>query len=64
VLVEGAGPHLRVARALGGRPLAVLPLPDREAVETMLRGAGSTCTYPSHPSKNRNVPSRRIVSVR
>jgi len=41
LLVEGgAGAQLRVARALGGRPLAVLPLPDPDAVATMLRGCG------------------------
>jgi len=39
VLVEGgAGPHLRVARALGGRPLPVLPFPDRDAIAAMFRG--------------------------
>src|SRR5580765_7164924 len=47
VLVEGgAGAHLRVARALGGRPLAVLPLPDRDEVETMLQGCGLDVLVP------------------
>ena len=39
VLVEGgAGPHLQMARALGGRPLPILPLPDRDAVAAMFEG--------------------------
>ena len=39
VLVEGGGgAHLRLARALGGRPLPALPLSDPVAVSMMLRG--------------------------
>jgi len=41
VLIEGgSGLHLRIARVLGGRPLAVLPVPDRAAVERMFQGCG------------------------
>ena len=60
VLVEGgAGPHLRVARALGGRPLAVLPLPDRDAVETMLQGCGLDVHVPVPSLED---PERSLVA--
>ena len=60
VLVEGgAGPHLRLARALGGRPLAVLPLPDREAVETMLHGCGLDIHVPVPSLED---PERSVVA--
>ena len=60
VLVEGgAGPHLRVARALGGRPLAVLPLPDRDAVATMLRGCGLDVHVPVPSLED---PERSVVA--
>ncbi|MEP6758053.1 MAG: hypothetical protein ABJB55_02545 [Actinomycetota bacterium] len=39
LLIEGgSGAHLRVARALGGRPIAALPLSDPAAISSMLRG--------------------------
>lgn len=60
VLVEGgAGPHLRVARALGGRPLAVLPLPDRDAVETTLQGCGLDVLVPVPSLED---PDRSLVA--
>ena len=60
VLVEGgAGPHLRVARALGGRPLAVLPLPDREAVAAMLQGSGLDVHVPVPSLED---PERSLVA--
>ena len=60
VLVEGGGgPHLRIARALGGRPLAVLPLPDRDAVETTLQGCGLDVHVPV-PSLEE--PERSLVA--
>jgi hypothetical protein len=60
VLVEGgAGPHLRVVRTLGGRPLAVLPLPDRDAVEMTLQGCGLDVHLPV-PSLEE--PERSLVA--
>jgi hypothetical protein len=61
VLVEGgSGPHLRVARALGGRPIPVLPLPDREAVASMLLG----CDLDVHvPVPTLEDPRRSSVSA-
>jgi hypothetical protein len=45
VLVEdGAGPALRDVRALGGRPLAVLPLEDPVTIESYLGG----CAFDVH----------------
>ena len=60
VLVEGgAGPHLRVARALGGRPLAVLPLPDGAAVASMFDG----CELDVHvPVPSLEDPERSVVA--
>ncbi len=60
VLVEGgAGPHLRVVRALGGRPLAVLPLPDRDAVESMFQGCGLDVHVPVPSLED---PERSVVA--
>ena len=61
VLVEGgAGHQLRVARALGGRPLPVLPLPDRDEVAAMLRG----CDLDLHvPVPSLEDPERSVVSA-
>ena len=60
VLVEGgAGPHLRVARALGGRALAVLPLPDRGAVAAMLDGCGLDVHVPVPSLED---PERSLVA--
>jgi hypothetical protein len=60
VLVEGgAGPHLRVARALGGRPLAVLPLPDRDAVAAMLDRCGLDVHVPVPSLED---PERSLVA--
>ena len=60
VLVEGgAGPHLRVARALGGRPLAVLPLPDRDAVLSMFEGCGLDVHVPVPSLED---PERSVVA--
>jgi hypothetical protein len=61
ILVEGgAGPHLLVARALGGRPLPVLPLPDRDAIAAMFRG----CDLDVHvPVPALEDPQRAEVSA-
>ena len=61
VLVEGgAGPHLCLARALGGRPLPVLALPDRDAVAAMFRG----CELDVHvPVPALEDPQRSHVSA-
>ena len=60
VLVEGGvGPHLRLARALGGRPLAVLPLPDPDAVASMFDG----CELDVHvPVPSLEDPERSVVA--
>jgi hypothetical protein len=60
VLVEGAaGPHLRVARLLGGRPLGVLPLPDRDAIAAMLHGCGLDVHVPVPSLED---PERSLVA--
>ena len=60
VLVEGgAGQHLRVARALGGRPLAVLPLPDRDAVASLFDGCGLDVHVPVPSLED---PERSLVA--
>ena len=67
VLVEGgAGQHLRVARALGGRPLAVLPLPDRDAVASLFDGCGLDVhvPVPSLEDPERSLVAEGYVVVR
>lgn len=60
VLVEGGGAAvLRVARALGGRPLPVLPLPDGDAVTALL---GACELDVDVPVPSLEEPGRSLVS--
>ena len=60
LLVEGGGAAvLRVARALGGRPLPVLPLPDGDAVTALL---GACELDVDVPVPSLEEPERSLVS--
>lgn len=47
ILIEGGGAsHLRIARALGGRPLPALPIPDADALRALFEGCDVDVNVP------------------